>query len=298
MPALTEDLLTTADAARVLGLSSDMVRLLAREGRLPVGAESVRGVRMFRREDVEALAAERAGHRAHHHLVQFYEDPGFLHRVVTDFLAAGLRARDPVLIFATPERLHALLDLLAASGFDLPRARATGNLVVLDARETLDQFMIDGRVDATRFRAHLGRLIDCSRSGRARLRVYGEMVDLLCREGRMEAALRFEELWNEIATECRLSRLCAYSIESFSRGEDRDSFARVCALHTQVVPTERSMASQDPNELLRQIAMLEQQARALSLEMDRRRDAERELRRIEARMRGCPPSTEHVGGVR
>ena len=55
-----DDLMTAVDAARILGLSSDMVRLLAREGRLKAAVQTVRGVRLFRRADVERLAAERA----------------------------------------------------------------------------------------------------------------------------------------------------------------------------------------------------------------------------------------------
>jgi excisionase family DNA binding protein len=59
-PADPEDLMTTVDAARILGLSSDMVRLLARRGRLKAAVLTVRGVRLFRRADVDRLAAERA----------------------------------------------------------------------------------------------------------------------------------------------------------------------------------------------------------------------------------------------
>jgi excisionase family DNA binding protein len=54
-----EDLMTSVDAARILGLSSDMVRLLARQGRLKAVVQTVRGVRLFRRADVDRLAAER-----------------------------------------------------------------------------------------------------------------------------------------------------------------------------------------------------------------------------------------------
>lgn len=58
-----DDLMTAADAARILDLSSDMVRLLARGGGIPFLA-TVRGVRLFRRADVDALARERARQRA------------------------------------------------------------------------------------------------------------------------------------------------------------------------------------------------------------------------------------------
>ena len=55
-----DDLMTTGEAARALGLSADMVRLLERGGRLPA-QRTTNGLRLFRREDVEKLAAERAG---------------------------------------------------------------------------------------------------------------------------------------------------------------------------------------------------------------------------------------------
>jgi excisionase family DNA binding protein len=57
------DLMTPSDAARVLGLSADSVRVLGDSGRLPA-LRTVSGRRLFRRADVEHLAAERAA-RAH-----------------------------------------------------------------------------------------------------------------------------------------------------------------------------------------------------------------------------------------
>lgn len=56
---LPNDLMTTGEAARVLGLSSDMVRWLEREGRLPA-ERTTNGVRLFRRGDVEQLERSRA----------------------------------------------------------------------------------------------------------------------------------------------------------------------------------------------------------------------------------------------
>jgi excisionase family DNA binding protein len=52
------DLMTAMDAGRILGVSVDMVRLLARDGRLPF-MSTVGGIRLFRRKDVDALARSR-----------------------------------------------------------------------------------------------------------------------------------------------------------------------------------------------------------------------------------------------
>ena len=53
------DLMTPSDAARILGLSADSVRVLGDTGRLPA-LRTVSGRRLFRRGDVERLAADRA----------------------------------------------------------------------------------------------------------------------------------------------------------------------------------------------------------------------------------------------
>jgi excisionase family DNA binding protein len=295
---LANDLLTTADAARILGLSADMVRLLARDGRLRPAAETVRGLRLFRREDVDALADERAGHRAHHHIVQFYESADFLCSVVADFLAEGLKSRGPILIIASEARQDAVLAQIAARGYDVEHARTSGQLTVLGARETLDRFMATGSPDAKLFRKHVGNLIEeRSKSSRVRLRVYGEMVDLLGRDGLLEAAIRVEELLNDLARENRLSRLCAYAMNNFQTGADSPSFERICELHTRVVPTERYVEG-EAQERLRKIALLEQQAHALRTEMDLRMRAEDELRAIRASMRVDGPSPAKAGAVR
>lgn len=53
-----DDLMTASDAGRILGISVDMVRVLARGGSLPFKS-TISGVRLFRRADVEALALRR-----------------------------------------------------------------------------------------------------------------------------------------------------------------------------------------------------------------------------------------------
>jgi excisionase family DNA binding protein len=57
------DLLTPSDAARVLGLSADSVRVLSDSGRLP-SMRTIGGRRLFRRGDVDRLALERANNGA------------------------------------------------------------------------------------------------------------------------------------------------------------------------------------------------------------------------------------------
>ena len=53
------ELLETCEAGRVLNLTPASVRGLAAKGTLPVAVLTRRGQRLFRREDVEALARAR-----------------------------------------------------------------------------------------------------------------------------------------------------------------------------------------------------------------------------------------------
>lgn len=55
-----ERLLSPSDAARILGVVPATVRAMALSGRLPPATMTESGIRLFRREDVERLASERA----------------------------------------------------------------------------------------------------------------------------------------------------------------------------------------------------------------------------------------------
>ena len=54
-----EDLLSTADAARILGVTPGAVRLMRRRGSLDVSQKTVGGIHLFSRKDVEELARKR-----------------------------------------------------------------------------------------------------------------------------------------------------------------------------------------------------------------------------------------------
>ena len=60
---MAEQLLTTGDAARRLGVSTEFVRKLVRSGRLPEH-RTQGGQHIFSADDVEALVAERSARDA------------------------------------------------------------------------------------------------------------------------------------------------------------------------------------------------------------------------------------------
>jgi signal transduction histidine kinase len=217
------------------------------------------------------------------HVVQFYEDDAFLCDTVARFIGAGLAAGESVIIVATDLHRIAFQQRLEANDFDVARAIAGGRLVLLDAAQTLAQFMIDGMPDWERFRHKVGGVIEELLDGRhTPVRAYGEMVDLLWRGGNSRAAIRLEEMWNDFGRGQNLSLLCAYVIANFYREADTLLFQSICDTHTRVIPSDSYCSLADPEARLRQISLLQQRARALETEVERRRQIEERLTRFQA----------------
>jgi PAS domain S-box-containing protein len=209
-------------------------------------------------------ALERAGrgrplrspHERHEHLVQFYDDEGVLYDAVARFAAAGLASGEPVILIATEAHRRALVNRLRLSGCRLDSASVTGQLTLLDARNTLSTFLVGDEPDWEKFSSIVGGLIEKSREGRreAQVRLYGEMVDLLWRDGNKQAAIRLEELWNDLAKLHPFSLLCSYAMGGFYEAGGGDRLAEVCGTHTAVISTEgASLLGGPPRSLEREI---------------------------------------------
>jgi hypothetical protein len=164
----------------------------------------------------------------HDHTVQLYSEVRFLSDVVSHYVGTGLWKGEAVILVVTPVHRDAFLQRLRTSGIDVERRQGIGQLTILDAAETLSQFMVSGSPDPRLFHPLIGGVIDLARvrGGYPRVRAYGEMVNLLWEKGQLDAALRLEELWNELAATRSFSLHCAYAMDVF------DPAAHCCsALH-------------------------------------------------------------------
>jgi hypothetical protein len=170
----------------------------------------------------------------HHHAVQFYRDETELIKTISSFLSEGLASGQPALVIATPEHAAAIHDALTACRVDVVRARHLGDLVMLDAEETLATFMHNGTPDRLLFQRHVGSLMEQAVRGRGQtpLRAYGEMVDLLWRRDQTDAAIRLEVLWNELARLHSFSLLCGYAVGNFYK--DTSKMEDVVRQHSHV----------------------------------------------------------------
>jgi hypothetical protein len=178
------------------------------------------------------------GSAASGHAVQIYGDLDELADSVAAYFAAGFEAGEPAIAVATPEHLRRFSERLAATGWDAQRIEQGGLLVTADADETLAQFMGGLSPDAVEFERVVGGLLDgvAARFPGRPVRVFGEMVDLLCERGQQAAAVALEELWNSIGRKRRFSLLCGYRLNVFDRASQVWPLPVVCRLHSHVLP--------------------------------------------------------------
>jgi PAS domain S-box-containing protein len=222
------------------------------------------------------------GHAHWAHAVQFYEDEAVLAARVGTFLGDGLAAGDLTIVITTESHREALQRQLEKQRCDVAYACASGQLAFLDARETLSRFMRRGEPDGALFESVVGGLLAerAVAAPGAQVRAFGEMVDVLWQREERYAALRLEELWNDLSARHSFSLLCSYAMSGFR--DDLQALNCVAGAHTLVLDAVRagahgqaSLATPPPLPP----ALPSEYARWLAQEVKRRETLERALRK-------------------
>ena len=222
---------------------------------------------------------------ASEHFVQFCETDAFLIHSVSAFIGAGLRAGDACIVLATKPHRESLEERLQGDGLEVAAARVRGQYFSIDAAATLSKFMVDGEPSPESFAEIVGSMIARAAKGRRRVRVVGELVALLWADGNRAAAIRLEELWNDLGKIHAFSLLCAYPMHSFGGEVYEMEFAEICRQHSRVIPAESYTRLPSPDERLRAITLLQQKVHSLEVEKAERKGAEERLRVSENRYR-------------
>jgi excisionase family DNA binding protein len=285
--------LTVGEAADFLGVSPWTLRNWDKDGRLKAVRHPKNGYRIYRQQDLEAVLDPadvfaptgkrqsridwtQMGEREH--FVQFYEDDAFLEESVAGYIGTGLESNEGAIVIATREHRVAIAKKLKARGINLAEARAKGQFVALDAAETLARFMVNGMPDGQLFMHVVGRVVKQALNGRKGLRAFGEMVAILWQEGKRSAAIRLEELWNDLSKVHAFALFCAYPMSAFAGDNQGDPLKDVCTCHTRVIPAESYASLSSPEDRLRAITVLQQKALSLSAEIEHRKEVEEQLR--------------------
>ena len=136
---------------------------------------------------------------------------------------------------ATESHRNGLLQGLQARGVDTAAAVQQEHFLLLDADEALSKFMENAGPSRERFLSTVAPLIRCAEIKHKRVELFGEMVALLCADGRIQAAIELERLGNELAQTHPIFIRCAYPMTEELKGEP---YAAICAEHSGVLSAE------------------------------------------------------------
>jgi len=223
--------------------------------------------------------------RLSRHRVQFYNDEGYLLSSISEHLTDSLVCDGLALAFTTAEHRQQIYERLALAG--VPAEAIKKRCFLIEASEALSKFMRNGMPDRQLFFPAIKSFLQPQRANgsfHAGVAAFGEMVAVLLAEGKREAAIQLEQLWTEFTDSNAISLLCAYPLSYFSRAEDHELFARVCAHHSSVVPAGSFLSGSIKDHQAREIAELQQRAEALAKEVEARKRAEEHLRSTQAEL--------------
>lgn len=173
------------------------------------------------------------------HIVQFFDDDPSLAAAVSSFLIDGVRANDALLVVMSGERWNTVVRGLEHAGLAAVELMTTGQLVLLDAAVTLGRLMRCRRPNPLLFTQTIGETVRSLRASGRRLRVYGEMVDLLAAEAEFRSAHLLEEMWNDLARDETFTLLCGYSAVHFGNPRNAEALRSICSAHSEIRTTER-----------------------------------------------------------
>jgi hypothetical protein len=171
---------------------------------------------------------------AFEHFVQIYEKETSFLDTLANFVGDGLSKGEGVIVILTEMHRQELKIRLRTMEYNLETAEAQDQLILLDADETLNKFMVDDWPDEAAFaKVITDTLKRASGTGRT-VRAFGEMVALMWARGQCGATVRLEHLWHELCQRESLPLFCAYPKSGFTE-DPASSIAHVCSLHSKTI---------------------------------------------------------------
>jgi hypothetical protein len=183
----------------------------------------------------EAAATQAPAHR---HEMFIYSDDTVLLQSFTTFTAAALKGGNPAIVVATKPQLNSVLQGLGTEGLDVTAAVQSGTLIASEVTETLASFMFNDLPDPGRFANATTALIQSVRKAATgphrRIAACGICAPSLWAQGKQDAAVWLERLWDDLAKQHQLDILCAYSSNTLHESKHERAFKMICSQHTAV----------------------------------------------------------------
>ena len=204
------------------------------------------------------------------HIVQFYDSDSYLYDSVSSFLLTSFfSSQEAAVVVATTNHILALEHQLFHQHCLFPEVmKRRGQLLMCEAEGVLEIILANGLTQNS-FESFITPIVSKLREkGYARILVYGELVNLLCEQGRYWDAVQLEKIWNvflqgPIGAENGVELLCGYKMDVFALDEgdlkhgtsggnarttadystdvQSAAFREICRMHSDVRPTEKAV---------------------------------------------------------
>jgi DNA-binding NarL/FixJ family response regulator len=172
------------------------------------------------------------------HEVQFYSDDASFQICFARFVETALGAGRAAVVVVAESHRENLIQRLRGHGVDTATAIEQGSLIVLDVAETLATIMVNDLIDPVRFLKVTGDLLaasaKASKGKHPRVVVCGECAPTLWAQGRADAAVQLERLWDQTAGTHSVDILCGYVSKRSELEADIRIYERICAEHSAV----------------------------------------------------------------
>ena len=171
------------------------------------------------------------------HFVHFYDADEHLLAAASEFIREGIEAGSTCVALATAAHREGIDARLATCGLNPAALESCYQYIPLDAHAMLANFMGDHGLDRPRFHQTIGLLMRQAAARGQPVRIFGEMVAVLCEQGSLDVAIELEELWNELSRQQTFLLLCGYRSALFRSEAQRSALKYICAVHSQVIGT-------------------------------------------------------------
>jgi hypothetical protein len=170
--------------------------------------------------------------------VQLYQEKAFLNRAVCRFVGAGLTNGESIVLVSTLPHWNGFHARLEGLGMNVEAARRRGQLTVVDADELLPRFMRDAMPDPAIFPGVFGDVVAEARArgGYQKMRVWGEMVNVLWERGDVDASMNLEDQFDKLIKKRDLAIFCSFLMDNFNGDVHAHMLPRLGTNHSHLIP--------------------------------------------------------------
>ena len=187
------------------------------------------------------------------HFAHFYQSDVSISNLVSKYIVEGLNANETCIVAATPEHLRVIEPGIAASYPELEDRRRSGSYITVDPADMLSNVLVDGLPDRKKFFEVCGEFVKTAMERGNGVRMFGEGTAVLWAAGKYEAAIRLEELWNELTDQHLFSLFCAFPMNVFVNLPTSLNAIHACGDPSHAEPQEKAGRFASADERLREV---------------------------------------------